>query len=154
MWEGFLDASTVLVPTNMLDLRAVGSVVAANCLHPQPGSSPARRFGMVAMHTELAPGIAKVAERVAAIEVEPGDSLSPSDLSKVEAKALMKDVYVTLEGRKKRRVFSVAARVCAERPFTWLAKKARDAAYKAKRLPSAPRMVTRQVRDRTGRVVK
>jgi hypothetical protein len=152
--EDLLDASTVLVPTNMLELMAADSAVAASHLHPQPRSSPARRFGMVAMHAELTPGIANVAEHAAAIEVEPDGSLSPSRLSKPEAKELMKDVYVTLEGRKKRRVLSVAARVCAEWEVAWLAKKAREAAYKAKRVPSTPRMVTRQVRDRTGRVLK
>ena len=121
-------------------------------MHPEPGSSPARRFEQVAKHSDLTPGIAKAAERVADMEMDALRNERIGDaLFKEEAKDCMHEILSTLDLRRKKRVHAAVSPVVAVLEAQWLDKRARVAAKKHKKAVPVPRKVTRLVRDPVGK---
>ena len=114
-------------------------------------ASPLQRFKKVCEDAGITPGILRVAEHIAGMEVEARHNIRIGDaLFAEEAKELMSEVKSELHERKKKRVHADAAEAVAALEKKWLAKQAREARKKMKRALSDPTRLTKCVRDRFG----
>ena len=143
--SGGMDAGSpaVGVPTALLPVVGAQSPVAHGAVHPWPGSSPAQRFGLIARHSDLTPGIAAEAERYAGLEVK-ARVTQDSPLGDA-ARSLQTAVLGRLHGRKKKRVHASgkAAVAKAEQQIAAeLSRQARKARKAMLRADSSPQALT------------